>query len=285
MTKILVTGSNGQLGSELKKLSKSNHFDFVFTDVDQLDVTDSKACDELFDRIKPGFVINCAAYTAVDKAETDMERVWKINVDAVKNLAASCQKHEACLIHVSTEYVFDGNSSVPYKEDDPVAPLSEYGKSKVASEIAALNNSNSLVIRTSWLYSTFGNNFVKTMIRLGKERESLNVIFDQVGTPTYAEDLAEAILSIIGKIDSGVANFTGGIFHFSNEGVCSWYDFACAIIKLCGLQCNIIPIESKDYPVPAKRPNYGVLNKTKIKSTYGIHINHWLDSLERMLND
>jgi dTDP-4-dehydrorhamnose reductase len=283
MKKILVTGANGQLGSELKKLSENEKFDFVFTDVNELDITDIQACTVFFDKIRPDFVINCAAYTAVDRAESDKQLAWKINVDAVKNLVISCSLHGSYLIHISTEYVFDGKTSIPYVERDLVAPQSEYGKSKAASELEALSYSKSLIIRTSWLYSTFGNNFVKTMIKLGKERESLNVVFDQAGTPTYAEDLAAAILRIAGKINSGEVAFTGGIFHFSNEGVCSWYDFACAVMKLCGLKCAVYPIESKDYPVPAKRPEYGVLNKAKIKSTYGISINHWFSSLERMI--
>lgn len=284
MKTILVTGSDGQLGSELKKLSKGAKFDFVFTDVAELDITDIQACAVFFDDVKPDFVINCAAYTAVDKAESDKRLAWKINVDAVKNLVISCSLHNSYLIQISTDYVFDGKSSVPYVERDLVAPQSEYGKTKAASELEVLTYSKSLVIRTSWLYSTFGNNFVKTMIRLGQERKSLDVVFDQVGTPTYAEDLAAAILEIAGKIDSGEKNFAAGLFHYSNEGVCSWYDFACAIMKLSGSKCKIYPIETSDYPTPAKRPQYGVLNKAKIKSIYGIKINHWYSSLVKMID-
>jgi dTDP-4-dehydrorhamnose reductase len=282
--KILVTGANGQLGSELKKLSKDEQFEFVFTDVNELDITDIQACTVFFDKVKPHFVINCAAWTAVDKAESDKQLAWKINVDAVKNLVISSSIHDSYLIQISTDYVFDGKSSAPYVECDSINPQSEYGKSKAAAELEALSYSKSLVIRTSWLYSTFGNNFVKTMIRLGKERESLDVVFDQVGTPTYAEDLAMAILEIIGKISSDKKNFVAGIFHYSNEGVCSWYDFACAIMKLNKLKCKVYPIETQDYPTPAKRPEFGVLNKTKIKSIYGIEINHWYASLERMIS-
>ncbi|MDR2287508.1 MAG: dTDP-4-dehydrorhamnose reductase [Prevotellaceae bacterium] len=284
MKTILVTGANGQLGSELKKLSKNVKFDFVFTDVDELDITDILACAAFFDNVRPDFVINCAAYTAVDKAESEKRIVWKINVDAVKNLVISCSLHGSYLIQISTDYVFDGKSSVPYVERDLVAPQSEYGKSKAAAELEALTCPKSLVIRTSWLYSTFGNNFVKTMIRMGQQREALNVVFDQIGTPTYAEDLASAILEIVGKIDSDEKKFAGGLFHYSNEGVCSWYDFACAIMKLCGSKCRIYPIETSDYPTPAKRPKYGVLNKAKIKSTYEIDINHWYSSLEKMID-
>jgi dTDP-4-dehydrorhamnose reductase len=284
MKKILVTGANGQLGSELKKLSKNEQFEFVFTDVDELDITDIEACTAFFDKVKPHFVINCAAYTAVDKAESDKELAWKINVDAVRNLAISCSLCDSYLIQISTDYVFDGKSSAPYVEWDLVHPQSEYGRSKAAAEVEALSYSRSLVIRTSWLYSTFGNNFVKTMIRLGKERESINVIFDQVGTPTYAEDLAAAILRIIGQINSEKKDFVAGIFHYSNEGVCSWYDFACAIMKLNNLNCKVYPIETKDYPTSAKRPEFGVLNKAKIKSAYEIEINHWYLSLEKMID-
>jgi dTDP-4-dehydrorhamnose reductase len=282
MKKILVTGANGQLGSELKKLSNDKQFEFIFTDVNELDITDIEACTVFFDKVKPYFVINCAAYTAVDKAESDRELAWKINVDAVRNLAISCSICDSYLIQISTDYVFDGKSSVPYVERDLVHPQSEYGRSKAAAEVEALSYSKSLVVRTSWLYSTFGNNFVKTMIRLGKEREFVNVVFDQTGTPTYAEDLAAAILRIIGKINSGEKDFVSGIFHYSNEGVCSWYDFACAIMKMNNLNCKVYPIETKDYLTPAKRPEFGVLNKAKIKSTYGIEIHHWYSSLERM---
>jgi dTDP-4-dehydrorhamnose reductase len=284
MKKILVTGASGQLGSELKKLSTNAPFDFIFTDVNELDITDIQACTKFFDETKPHFVINCAAYTAVDKAETDKQLAWKINVDAVKNLVISSSLHDSYLIQISTDYVFDGQSSSPYVERDLVHPQSEYGRSKAAAEVEALSYPKSLVIRTSWLYSTFGNNFVKTMMRLGNERESLNVVFDQVGTPTYAEDLASAILQIIGKIASGEKDFVAGIFHYSNEGVCSWYDFAYAIMRLNGLNCKVSPIETADYPTPAKRPEYGVLNKAKIKSVYGIEINHWYASLEKMIN-
>jgi dTDP-4-dehydrorhamnose reductase len=283
MKKILVTGAGGQLGSELRKLSTDKPFEFIFTDVNELDITDIQACTAFFDKVRPHFVINCAAYTAVDRAESEKALAWKINVDAVKNLVTASSLHNSYLIQISTDYVFDGKSSTPYQECDAVAPQSEYGKSKAAAELEVLTYSKSLVIRTSWLYSTFGNNFVKTMIRLGNERQSINVVVDQVGTPTYAEDLASAILQITGRIEAEDSNFVAGIFHYSNEGVCSWYDFACAIMKLNGLRCKIYPIETKDYPVPARRPEFGVLNKAKIKSTYEIETNHWYSSLERMI--
>lgn len=283
MKKILVTGANGQLGCEFRKLSKDEKFDFVFTDVDELDITDREACFKFFDRFKPAFVINCAAYTAVDRAESEKELAWKLNVDAVKNLKKASLEHDSYLIQLSSEYVFDGKLNVPYAEWNRTTPQSEYGKSKVGTEFEALCYYKSLVIRTSWLYSTFGNNFVKTMIKLGKERESLGVVFDQVGTPTYAEDLAAAILRIISQVASGERKFEEGVFHYSNEGVCSWYDFACAIMKLYGLKCKVYPILTENYPTPAKRPEYGVMNKAKIKSRYGIEINHWFSSLERMI--
>jgi dTDP-4-dehydrorhamnose reductase len=286
MKTILVTGSNGQLGNELRKLSNVfKEFNFVFTDVGELDITDLAACEAFFSDTKPQFVINCAAYTAVDKAETDKHTAWKINVEAVGNLAKSSRQADAFLIHISTDYVFDGRSCIPYKETDLTSPQSEYGRGKVAGEQEALTHSKALVIRTSWLYSTFGNNFVKTMIRLGQERESLNVVFDQTGTPTYAADLASAIMQIIDKVNAGNKQFIPGIYHYSNEGVCSWYDFACAIMNLKGLNCKIKPIETKDFPTPAKRPSFGVLNKSKIKSVYDIEINHWRSSLQTMLNE
>jgi dTDP-4-dehydrorhamnose reductase len=283
MKKILVTGANGQLGSELRKLSLNSAHSFVFTDVNELDITDIQACAIFFDKINPDFVINCAAYTAVDKAEIEKELAWKINVDAVKNLVISCVQHDSYLIQISTDYVFNGKSSVPYKEWNLVDPQSKYGKSKADAELEALRHTKSLVIRTSWLYSSFGNNFVKTMIKLGRKQDELNVVFDQTGTPTYAEDLAATMLKIIDKVSSGEKSFVGGIFHYSNEGVCSWYDFACAIMNLYGLDCQVYPIETKDFPTPAKRPEFGVLNKEKIKSTYDININHWHTSLEKLI--
>jgi len=277
--KILLTGANGQLGNEIRKLSSQyNTFEFIYTDVEELDITCDKSCLDLFNNIKPNYLINCAAYTAVDKAETDTATAYKINATAVKNLAEACKVHNTYMIHVSTDYVFDGKSCVPYKETDAVNPNSEYGKSKAEGEKEALLYKNALVIRTSWLYSSFGNNFVKTMIKLGKERDSLNVVSDQIGTPTYAKDLANAILTIVAKTE-----FVPGIFHYSNEGVCSWYDFACAIMELNNLNCKVNPIETEQYPTPAKRPSYSLLNKNKIKSTYNIEIAHWHESLKEMI--
>ncbi len=282
MSNVLVTGADGQLGNELRKLAinEPNHR-FFFTDVKDLDITDDRAVKQYMAEQKIRIVVNCAAYTAVDKAESDEQTATKINADAVKILAESCNRHQATLIHVSTDYVFDGHACKPYGEDHEVSPLSAYGRSKLAGERAAFINPETVVIRTSWLYSSFGNNFVKTMLRLGKERESLNVVFDQVGTPTYASDLAEAIMVIVGRAEQG--DLKRGIFHFSDEGVCSWYDFAHEIMQLSGLKCNVNPIETKDYPTPAVRPPYSVFNKAWIKAAYGLEIPHWRDSLKRCL--
>lgn len=280
---ILVTGANGQLGSELRKLSNTFPFHFIFTDVEQLNITDKEACKEFIQTNNCSYIINCAAYTAVDKAETDKEIAFKLNAEAVRNLAQACKENDSFFFHISTDYVFDGKNYQPYKEGDKINPQSEYGRTKVAGENFALEYSKSLVIRTAWLYSEFGNNFVKTMVRLGKEKESLNVVFDQVGTPTLAFDLAHTILEIISKIETKEKEFVSGIYHYSNEGVCSWFDFATAIMTTKKLNCKVHPIETKDYPTPAQRPHFSVLNKAKIKNTYGIDIPHWLVSLEKTL--
>ncbi len=279
---ILVTGANGQLGNEIRKISsKYTHYHFFFTDVDDLDITCPEVIDDFFDKNNIQTVINCAAYTAVDKAEEDEPAATRINSTAVKYIAQACDKYQATLIHISTDYVYDGCACKPYREDNYTSPLSAYGRSKLAGEEAALNSPKCVVIRTSWLYSSFGNNFVKTMLRLGKERDMLNVIFDQVGTPTYAADLAEAIMAMVEKSEQN--GLKRGIFHYSNEGVCSWYDFAHEIMQLSGLPCVVKPIETKDYPTPAVRPNYSILNKSRIKSIYGIQIPHWRDSLIKCL--
>lgn len=276
MKKILVTGSKGQLGNELQVAAKAfSQFELVFTDVDELDICNLTAIEQFVKNAGFDAIVNCAAYTAVDKAETDDDLCYKINRDAVQNLAQIAQYNGLKLIHVSTDYVFDGTQHTPYVETDRVCPVSVYGKSKLAGEELALKYCEQVaVIRTSWLYSAFGNNFVKTIMRLGQERESLNVIFDQVGTPTYAADLANAILQML-----NAEVFVSGVYHFSNEGVCSWYDFAKKIHQLAGVTCKVSPIETKDYPTAAVRPHYSVLNKSKIKSTYHIEIPHWEESL------
>jgi len=273
---ILITGSNGQLGNEMRVIAAQYPaINFIFTDIAELDLTNMEALQQFFTQNKPQIVVNCAAYTAVDKAEEDVDLCYLVNKTAVENLAKACAANQAKLLHVSTDYVFDGSSYLPYTEDMPVCPTSVYGKSKLAGEeVAMANCAQTAIIHTSWLYSAFGNNFVKTMIRLGQERESLNVIFDQVGTPTYAADLANAILQML-----NTEVFVSGVYHFSNEGVCSWYDFAKKIHQLAGVSCKVSPIETKDYPTAAARPHYSVLNKSKIKSTYHIEIPHWEESL------
>lgn len=287
MKNILVTGAYGQLGNEVRILSANYpEYNFMFTDVDSLDITDK---NELIDFVTGNdirYIINCAAYTAVDKAEDDTELCEKINAAAVKNLGLAAAEAGAGIIHVSTDYVFDGTSCRPYTEDMPTKPCSVYGKTKLKGEKNLLKACpNAIIIRTAWLYSPFGNNFVKTMIKLGSERESLNVIFDQVGTPTYALDLADAILKAMDQtIDTD--HDKGGVYHFSNEGVCSWYDFTIKIHEIAGINtCKVNPIETKDYPTKAARPHYSVLNKTKIKQTFNITIPHWEASLKECIKE
>lgn len=280
MKKILVTGAHGQLGSAIRKISdEKSGLDFIFTDSDVLDLTNETAIASFFANNDFQYVINCAAYTAVDKAEGEIRLCTKINRDAVGLLSKACAGKGVKLIHISTDYVFDGKNYKPYTEDDATLPQSVYGQTKLDGENLALqNNRDTVIIRTSWLYSEFGNNFVKTMIRLGKEREWLNVVSDQIGTPTYASDLAEAILAIVLSVD-----FTPGVYHFSNEGACSWYDFTKVIHRMTNIHCDVHPIDSTDYPTPAKRPYYSVLNKKKIKETYGLHIPYWEDSLTKCI--
>lgn len=285
MIKLLITGANGQLGSEIRK---SSHLfpdlSFVFTDLNELDISNPDAVESFLTDEKPQWLINCAAYTAVDKAESEEETAWLINAVAPAILAEKSKAVGCRFVQVSTDYVFDGRNYRPYVEEDEVCPTSVYGHTKLEGELISLtNNPETLVIRTSWLYSSFGNNFVKSMIKFGKEREQLNVIFDQVGTPTYAGDLALAILEIIQKTESGACEFVSGTYHYSNEGVCSWYDFALAIHQIYGITCQVDAIESKDYPSPVARPHYSVLNKSKIKSIFGIQIPYWRNSLEKCI--
>ncbi|MDW7691027.1 dTDP-4-dehydrorhamnose reductase [Flammeovirgaceae bacterium SG7u.111] len=282
MSVILVTGANGQLGSELQLLSKSNKDTWVFSDVDTLDITNLEAVLKAFADKKVEFCINCAAYTNVDKAEVDEAMAYKINELGAENLAKGAAQNGAAFIQVSTDFVFKGDDFMPISESHVTNPISVYGKSKLAGEEAALeNNPKTVIVRTSWLYSTFGANFVKTMIRFGKERELLRVISDQVGTPTYARDLASAILAIIEKIQNPEKGAEyDGIYHFSNEGVASWYDFAHAIFELSGATAKLEAIPTTEYPTPAERPHYSVMKKQKIKDTFGIQIPHWRDSLK-----
>ncbi|MDR3366053.1 MAG: dTDP-4-dehydrorhamnose reductase [Prevotellaceae bacterium] len=284
MQKILVTGANGQLGSEIRELASAcaASLELVFTDVAELDITNLEAVQAFFRKENPDFVVNCAAYTAVDKAEAEKELAEAINYLAVANLAKASAAAGARFVHISTDYVFDGRKNRPYREDDRTNPQSVYGLTKMRGEEAALAYIGSMVIRTGWLYSNFGNNFVKTMLRLGAEKPQLSVVYDQVGTPTNAADLARCILSIIGKVAVREKEFVSGVFHFSNEGVCSWYDFAVQVMKLGKRPCKVLPIESSAYPTPAPRPTYSVLCKEKIKAAYDVEIAHWADSLEAL---
>ena len=281
MSNILVTGSKGQLGSEIRELSSEYNYNFYFTGSASLDITDFKRVKEFVEKNSIDIIINCAAYTAVDKAEEDAVNADKINHIAVKNLSKIAKDKNIKLIHISTDYVFDGEKHKPYNEEDTTNPNGVYGKTKLDGEKAMLSISpmNSIIIRTSWVYSAFGANFVKTMLRLGKERDSLGVIFDQVGTPTYARDLAKTILDIIPLIQNSKVN----IYNYSNEGVCSWYDFAKEIMRMAKIDCQVDPIETKEYPTPAKRPHYSLLSKTKIKNEFNIMIPYWKDSLDTCL--
>lgn len=288
MANILVTGSNGQLGSEFQKLSEKSGHEFIFTDIDELDLTDHHEIERFFENKDISFCINCAAYTAVDKAESEIENAIAVNVSAVRNLAEVCNSNHTVFIHISTDFVFDGSNCQPYVESDKARPINVYGQSKYDGEQQALKeNTKTIIIRTSWLYSSFGNNFVKTMMKVGKKNDTLNVIFDQAGTPTYAVDLVEAILIIIEEIQTKRIDKEEyfGIFHFSNEGIASWYDFAIEIFRISGINCMVNPILTKDYPTPSKRPHFSVLDKSKIKTTYGLAIPYWKDSLSRCIKE
>jgi len=281
MSRVLVTGSNGQVGSEIRELASSYPYEFYFTDSKELDMTDGKKVREYIEKNDIKTIINCAAYTAVDKAESEREIADKINHPAVKNLAQIANDNDIKLIHISTDYVFDGQNYKPYTEDDSTNPQGVYGQTKLDGEKAMIgvNPKNSIIIRTSWVYSYYGANFVKTMLRLGKEKESLGVVYDQVGTPTYAKDLARTILDILPQVD----NQNVEIYNYSNEGVLSWYDFAKEIMYMSKLSCTVNPIETKDYPTPAKRPHYSLLNKSKIKNKFDIEIPYWKDGLDDCL--
>ena len=287
--RVLVTGKNGQLGRSLHKLVSEKKYDneFIFVGREELDLSSESGINHYFDNNdKFDIIINCAAYTQVDKAEKEEELANQINHLAVKQLASIANKQQARLIHISTDYVFNGRQYQPYIETDDVEPQGVYGKTKLSGEQVIQNNlkSNAIIIRTSWIYSEYGNNFVKTMLKLGNELESLNVIFDQVGTPTYAGDLAKVIIFIVRSNTFSQTDFKTQIYHFSNEGVCSWYDFAKTIFELTNTQCQVNPIETKDYPTPGTRPHYSVLNKSKIKQSYNLVIPYWKDSLKQCLD-
>ncbi|HOI31751.1 MAG: dTDP-4-dehydrorhamnose reductase [Bacteroidales bacterium] len=281
---ILVTGSNGQLGNEFQKIAQTDRKHvWYFTDVEDLDITNPTQLKHYINAENIEVCINCAAYTAVDKAEDEPEKAQLLNARAPAFLAEACKSADSLLVHFSTDYVFSGRHFKPYLEDDPVEPASSYAQSKADGERnIMLSGANFMIIRTSWLYSKTGNNFLKTMIRLGKEKESINVVADQVGTPTYAFDLAATILLMVENYNENSIN---QIYHYSNEGAISWYDFAKAIMDLEKLDCKVIPIESKDYPVKTVRPFYSVMNKARIKSTFNITVPYWRDSLKKCLEE
>lgn len=285
-TKILVTGSNGQLGSELRDLSAEYaNYSFTFTDVAELDITDIKGLNDFFSKEKYDFVINCAAYTAVDAAESNQDMAFKLNTTAVDLLVEMAEKYGFFFVQISTDYVFDGEKNVPYVEEDVPIPSSTYGKTKLEAErLIIYSDINAIVIRTAWLYSTYGKNYVKSMIKYGNERDEMNIVFDQVGTPTYARDLADTILKIIPQLQKMEKPYRE-IFHFTNDGVCSWFDFTKHIYNHEGIKCKVNPIRTCDYPTAAQRPAYSVLDKSKIKKAFGIDIPYWTDSLDAMLEN
>lgn len=281
MNTILITGANGQLGNELRLMAENYpQFSYIFTDIAELDICDKAAVGAFVESHEVDAIVNCAAFTAVDKAEGEEAKAAMINSEAPANLAEAIERRGGTLVQISTDYVFPGNACKPIGEDSPTAPESAYGRTKLAGEIAAQKACrNTVIIRTAWLYSTFGHNFVKTMIKLGRERGSLGVVFDQVGTPTYARDLSRAIMEILSR------GAVPGVYHFTDEGVASWYDFTVMIHKLAGISgCKVSPIHTEDYPVPAARPHYSVLDKSKIKKTFGIEIPYWVDSLRECVD-
>lgn len=287
MKNILVTGAKGQVGSELRSLAANNFlpdFNFIFSDADELDICNYSEVADFFKANQIAYCINCAAYTAVDKAESDAENASKVNVTGTENLASACNIYGAKLLHISTDYVYHNSQNTPFIETDETNPQSVYGLTKLQGEQKAMEIcAQTIVVRTSWVYSSFGNNFVKTMLKLGAERPELKVIFDQIGTPTYAADLAEAMLEMIKIHESGNGPQWKGIYHYSNEGVCSWYDFAVSIFEIRKLPVKVFPIETKDYPTPARRPHFSLLNKSKIKADFGLVIPYWRDSLKKCL--
>ena len=286
MIKLLVTGANGQLGSAIKKLSPLyESFSYHYSDLPDLDLSDRIQTEKAIEKIKPSYIINCAAYTAVDKAEEDRETAFMVNSEVVKNLIEICDIKGIKLIHISTDYVFNGETHTPYKEDDITNPASIYGLSKLKGEEYLKNNANAMVIRTSWLYSSDEQSFVKKILGRAEKFGRLKVIYDQIGSPTYVMDLAGAILEIIHKVEAEKYTFVPGTYHYTNEGIASWYDFAVEIIRLYGSECPISPVESHEFPSPARRPHYSVLSKQKIKDIYQINIPHWRDSLEKFIKE
>lgn len=281
MKKILVIGAKGQLGNEFQVLAKEYpSYHFYFYDIAELDIVNVELVNKSIGELKPDYLINCAAYTAVDKAEIESELAYAINSDAVRNLAVACNANAVKFIHISTDYVFDGEATEPYTEESVTNPASIYGLTKLKGEQEAIkNNKDVIIIRTAWVYSVYGHNFVKTMLRLMKTKTELNVVADQFGSPTYANDLAAAIMHIISS-----GKWVAGIYHFTNEGVITWFDFATEIKNMSGSSCVINPITTAQYPTPAKRPAYSVLDKTKIQETFGTRLKNWKDSLQQCLN-
>jgi dTDP-4-dehydrorhamnose reductase len=285
MTAILVTGASGQLGSEIRERSaRYSGYNFVFTDAGELDITDAGATAAYISDLSPSWIINCAAYTAVDRAEDEEELATLINGKGVENIVSAMEGSDCRLIHISTDYIFDGSSPVPYTEDEAPSPASAYGRSKLAGEKAAMRWPRTLTIRTSWLYSSYGNNFVKTILRKAGSAESINVVFDQAGSPTYAADLAAAIMEVISGVIQNRHQFVPGIFNYSNEGICSWFDLATEIAAAAGSACNVIPVRSSAYPSKVKRPSYSVLDKSKIREHYNLSIPHWRTSLNNCIS-
>jgi dTDP-4-dehydrorhamnose reductase len=284
MAIILITGANGQLGSELKVVSKNFYgYDFIFTDSDTLDITNQEKTTDFIKLSGPDWIINCAAYNLVDKAESEPDKAMLINGTGVKNITEVIRGSECRFIQISSDYIYDGKSNVPYNEYSQPNPLSAYGRSKLAGEKFALLHSGSMIIRTSWLYSSFGSNFVKTILGNAREKESLQVVFDQTGSPTYAADLAEAIMKIVSGVIRNQFALNAGIYNYSNEGVCTWYDFANEIIQNAGLSCHVNPCLTKDFVQSAQRPAYSVMDKSKIKENYGISIPYWNTSLKKCM--
>ncbi len=281
---VLVTGANGQLGREIRKLAhEQNTLDFTFTDLEELDITDEREVNNFFQNSTHDFCINTAAYTAVDKAETEYEEAVLVNGTAPGILARQCRQHDIIMIHISTDFVFDGQADKPYREEDPVNPLSSYGRSKLEGEKAVMENCDkSYVIRTSWLYSAEGHNFVQTMIRLGRSREEIKVVNDQTGSPTWAADLADTLVRLMLHPE---VNQRFGLYHYANRGETTWYEFACEIMDLADLRCKVIPVRTKAYPTPARRPRYSVLDTIKIRKTFDLEIPHWRDSLREMMRE
>ena len=279
---VLVTGANGQLGQSIQHIAaKYLEIQFVFCTSSELDITNKFNCSEVFLKYKPAFCINAAAYTAVDKAESEIEKAHAVNVIGAKNLAEACKENNVILLHVSTDFVFDGSNTIPYTEDFVTNPIGVYGKTKLEGELAILKTIDQYyIVRTSWVYSQFASNFMKTMLRLASERDTLSVVNDQIGTPTYAVDLAEALIQIVITDSQQSESKNFGIYNFSNEGVCSWYDFAKEIFRLNGISITVNPIPTSAFPTPAKRPSYSVLDKTKIKNIFGFKIKSWEESLK-----